>query len=117
MTYGSKDAHGRAGVPDGKQTKGGYSNRITVHEHFCIQIPKTYPLEKAGPVMCAGITMYEPLKYHKMSKGHRVGIVGLGGLGLTGIQIAKALGCEVVAISRSAAKKQQALGAGADDYI
>jgi len=79
LTYGFKDKHGHAGFPEGEQTKGGYCTKMVVHERFAILIPKTYPLDKAGPIMCAGVTMYEPLKVHNATKGTRVGIVGLGG--------------------------------------
>jgi len=87
-----------------------------VHEHFAIVIPQTYPLEHAGPVMCAGITMYDPLKAHGAA-GKRVGIIGLGGLGIMGIKIAQALGCAVTAISRGPTKKDIALKSGATTYI
>jgi len=119
-TYGGQNRHGHAATSPkvrGDQTKGGYCTKMVVDEHFAILIPSSYPLEKAGPVMCAGITMYEPLIDHGAKAGTRVGFVGLGGLGLIGIQIAKALGCHVVGISRSEAKRQMAQAAGADDYI
>eukprot|EP00927_Polykrikos_kofoidii_P002727 TRINITY_DN1108_c0_g1_i4.p1 TRINITY_DN1108_c0_g1~~TRINITY_DN1108_c0_g1_i4.p1 ORF type:complete len:455 (-),score=63.31 TRINITY_DN1108_c0_g1_i4:34-1290(-) len=118
LTYGGTNKHGRcATVPAGEQTKGGYCSKMVVHEHFGILIPKSYPLEAAGPIMCSGITMYEPMKSHGVKAGSRVGIVGLGGLGITGIQIAKALSCFVVGISRGESKRQMAIDAGADDYI
>lgn len=92
QTYGMLDKSGRAAtVPTGRQTMGGYTNRMVVHERFAICIPTSYPLEKAGPVLCAGITSYEPLKKHGATTGTRVGIVGLGGLGVMGIKLAKAL--------------------------
>ena len=85
---------------------------------FAIKIPKTYPLECAGPVMCAGVTMYEPLQTYKATVGTNVGIVGLGGLGVMGIKIAKELGCTVTAISRGPTKQELALTkAGADEYL
>ena len=61
---------------------------MVVHKHFAIKIPEKYPLECAGPVMCAGVTMFEPLMKYKVGKGTRVGIVGLGGLGVMGIKLA-----------------------------
>jgi D-arabinose 1-dehydrogenase-like Zn-dependent alcohol dehydrogenase len=115
-TYGAEDKHGRASSPCG-YTLGGYTTRMVVHEHFAIRIPETYPLECAGPVMCAGITMYDPLKVHNIGKDSHVGIVGLGGLGQMGVRIAKAMGAEVTVISRSASKKDEALACGADTYI
>lgn len=116
-TYGGKDkGSGRAASPCG-WTLGGYTSRFVVHEHFAIIIPDGYPLEAAGPVMCAGITMYDPFAKLNATVGTRVGIVGLGGLGVMGIKIAKALGCTVTAISRSQAKEGFARGEGADSYV
>jgi len=80
------------------QTFGGYSGSQVVHEHFIIKIPEAVPLEKAGPIMCAGITMYTPLKHWGMKaageagKVKTVGVVGLGGLGTMGVKLAKAMG-------------------------
>jgi uncharacterized zinc-type alcohol dehydrogenase-like protein len=82
-----------------------------------IMIPEAYPLEAAGPVMCAGITMYDPLIKLGAGPGSKVGVVGLGGLGVMGIKLAKAMGCSVTAISRSGAKRELALSCGADGYI
>lgn len=117
-TYGALDMNGRAAqVPAGCQTLGGYAKNIVVFEHFGIKIPNTYPLEKASPILCAGITAYEPLRYHGAKKGSRIGIVGLGGLGVMGVKLAKALGCEVTVISRSMSKAELAKQLGADNYI
>jgi len=91
-----------------------------LHEYFIIKIPKGLPLDKAGPVLCAGITMYDPLRYWGATKGDRVmniGIVGIGGLGTMGIKLAKALGHKVFAISRSAHKETLAKEKGADGFI
>jgi len=117
-TYGSPDPFGFAAVyPEGSRTVGGYSNRMVVHERFAIKVPKEYPLECAGPIMCAGITMYDPLRALKAKAGTSVGIAGLGGLGMLGIKIAKAMGCKVTAISRSRRKEALARKAGADVFI
>jgi len=62
-----------------------------IHENFAIKIPKTYDLKASGPVMCAGITLYELMLQHKIKKSDKVGIVGLGGLGIMGVKLAKAL--------------------------
>jgi len=117
-TFNGRDWSGRAatgaGVP---YTLGGYSTSMVVHERFCIQIPLDYPLEHAGPVMCAGTTMYDPLKRAGAGVGTRLGIVGLGGLGTTGLKLGKALGCSVTVISRGESKRAQALRLGADQYI
>ncbi|EOD21495.1 hypothetical protein EMIHUDRAFT_43128, partial [Emiliania huxleyi CCMP1516] len=126
-TYGALDAHGRAEpYPKGGQTLGGYTQKMVVHERFAIKIPSSYPLEAAGPVMCAGVTMYDPLKKHllkgaeRVKEGTHVGIVGLGGLGLTGVKVAKLLGCKVTAISRAekgTPKAKIALESGADETL
>lgn len=108
---------GMAASPTG-YTLGGYTTKMVVNEHYGIIIPDSYPLEAAGPVMCAGITMYDPLiKLIAKGVGKRVGIAGLGGLGVMGIKLAKALGCTVTVISRSDAKKGFATSLGADSYL
>jgi len=86
-------------------------------EQFCIDIPQDYPLEMAGPLMCAAITMYDPMKKYGVKQGTEVGIVGLGGLGQMGIKLAKAMGARVTIISRSASKAAQAKTMGADDFV
>ncbi|CAK9105948.1 Probable cinnamyl alcohol dehydrogenase 2 (CAD 2) [Durusdinium trenchii] len=116
-TYAGADTSGRAAVPERQQTIGGYTTIMVVQERFGIRIPKTYPLEMAGPVMCAGITMYDPLKAFGAKAGDKVGIVGLGGLGVMGVKLAKALGCNVVAISRSESKKAFAESCGASGLL
>ncbi len=118
QTYGAIDVSGRAAqIPNGRQTIGGYTNLMVVHEKFAIKIPKTYPLEKAGPVMCSGITSYEPLIKYGAKPGFNVGFIGLGGLGVMGVKLAKALGCVCTVISRSNSKKELAKSIGADHYI
>ena len=88
MTYGSPDSHGRVPAGDPEQsafTVGGYSSEMVVHERFLIKVKdKGYPLECVGPVMCAGITMFDPLCHWNIGEGSRVGIAGLGGLGTMG---------------------------------
>jgi D-arabinose 1-dehydrogenase-like Zn-dependent alcohol dehydrogenase len=116
-TYNGKDnGSGRAASPLG-YTIGGYTEKMVVDEDFAIIIPDKYPLEYAGPVMCAGITMYDPMQRQGVKAGSCVGIVGLGGLGQMGIKIAKALGCEVTVISRSAKKEEFAKKCGADKFV
>mmetsp|Transcript_8862 Transcript_8862/g.13077 ORF Transcript_8862/g.13077 Transcript_8862/m.13077 type:complete len:407 (-) Transcript_8862:692-1912(-) len=118
QTYNMKDWSGRAkSYPEGGHTLGGYTNKMVVHEKFSIVIPKSYPLECAGPVLCSGITMYEPMKTFGVTKDSHVGIVGLGGLGGMGIKLAKALGCKVSAITRSLAKEKMAKDLGADNVV
>ena len=119
-TYNGVDWSGRAAsYPDSsRRTRGGYTSKMVVQERFGIKIQKTYPLEKAGPVFCAGITLYDPLMAHCAKAGTRVGIVGLGGLGVMGLKLAKALGCEVTAISRLPAKEAFAtVTCGADAFV
>ena len=129
-TYAGEDWSGRAAphpatreVPGkpGKTEKGpligGYSTKCVIFERFGIKIPSSFPLEAAGPVMCAGITMYTPLKDHGAGPGVSVGVVGLGGLGIMGIKLAKEMGCKVTAISRSKAKEAIAKQAGATSYV
>ena len=118
LTYAGPDWSGRAATPNRTTTLGGYTTVMVVHERFGIQIPKGFPLEMAGPVMCAGITMYDPMKVYGAKEGSKVGIVGLGGLGVTGLKIGKALGCEIWAISRSEGKRSFAMDkCGASGYI
>ena len=118
-TYNGRDnGSGRAAShPPGSQTLGGYTTTMVVHEHFAIKIPESYPLEFAGPVMCAGITMYDPLVRYGATKGTKLGVVGLGGLGQMGVRLGKALGCEVTAISRGEGKRALATECGADHYL
>mmetsp|Transcript_77943 Transcript_77943/g.170744 ORF Transcript_77943/g.170744 Transcript_77943/m.170744 type:complete len:407 (+) Transcript_77943:99-1319(+) len=118
QTYNQEDRSGRAATyPQGGHTLGGYTSKFVVHEKFSIVIPKSYPLECAGPVLCSGVTMYEPMKVHGVTKDSHVGIVGLGGLGGMGIKLAKALGCKVSAITRSFAKEKMAKDLGADNVV
>lgn len=88
-TYSAKPVHGRAGT---EPTKGGYSTRMVVNEHFAVGVPKAIPLEKAGPILCAGVTMYSPLVKYRVGKGSRVGINGLGGLGTMGARHPRVVG-------------------------
>ena len=117
-TYQGENKFGRAAVAgETKLTLGGYTNKMVVHYKFAILIPKSYPLEMAGPVMCAGVTMYSPLSTYGIKSGSNVGILGLGGLGQMGVRIAKALGAEVTVISTSTSKKDLAMKCGADLFV
>jgi uncharacterized zinc-type alcohol dehydrogenase-like protein len=103
---------------DGKTpTYGGYSTRVTVDEAYVVKIPQRMPLERAAPLLCAGITTYSPLRHWKVAAGQEVGVVGLGGLGHMGVKLAKAMGAKVAVISHSPEKREDALGLGADDFI
>jgi hypothetical protein len=118
-TYNGKDFSGRAASGPGcpPHTLGGYTTKMVVHERFAVVVPKAYPLELAGPVMCAGVTLFDPLRRYGAGPGTRVGVVGVGGLGQFGLAIAKALGCTVTAITRSAGKADFARGLGASSVI
>ncbi|KIV99666.1 uncharacterized protein PV09_08721 [Verruconis gallopava] len=104
--------------PDGNYSMGGYATHTRVHEHFVVRIPDGLSSADAAPMLCGGITVYSPLKKWGCGPGKKVGIVGVGGLGHFGVLFAKALGADkVVAISRSASKRADALAMGADMYI
>ncbi|WP_312936278.1 NAD(P)-dependent alcohol dehydrogenase [Pseudomonas sp.] len=111
MTYATPDR------VDGSNTMGGYSSSIVVSEHFVVRIPEGLDPAAAAPILCAGITTYSPLKHHGVGPGHKVGILGMGGLGHMGIKLAKALGAEVTLFTRSAAKAEEARRQGADHVI
>ena len=80
-------------------------------------MPENLPLDKAAPLLCAGITTYSPLRHHKIKAGDKVGVVGLGGLGHMAVKIAVAMGAEVTVISSSNKKKEDASRFGAKNYI
>lgn len=118
QVYQSKNVLGKAAVfPEDSYTQGGYATKMVIHENFAVKIPKDYPLECAGPILCSWITMYEPLQTHGATEGTKVGIVGMGGLGIMGVQLAKAIGCEVTAISRGTKKNAIAKEKGADHCL
>lgn len=117
-TYGAKDKFGRARThPIGEQTKGGYATRHVVDERFAVSIPSGFDARFAGPVMCAGVTVYDPMRRYGATRGSRVGVVGLGGLGQMAVKIAGALGCEVTVISRSRRKEAYAKSIGASTFV
>ena len=101
----------------GHLTFGGYSTSIVVTEQFVLQIPASLRLEAVAPLLCAGITMYSPLRHWKIGAGHKVAIVGLGGLGHMGIKLAAALGAEVTLFTTSQSKAEDALRLGAHHVV
>ena len=101
---------------DGRPTDGGYSSHIVVDEDFVLAIPEGVELDVAAPLLCAGITMFSPLKHWGAGPGQKVAIVGLGGLGHMGVKIAHALGAEVSVLSQTLSKKEDGLQLGADHY-
>lgn len=98
-------------------TYGGYSTSIVVDENFVLKIPDNLPLDKAAPLLCAGITTYSPLRHWKIKAGDKVAIVGLGGLGHVAVKIAAALGAEVTVLSTSDNKREDAFKLGAKHFI
>lgn len=104
---------------DGTRTYGGYSNTIVVDQHFVVRIPDSMPSDGCAPLLCAGITVYSPMKYYGMTEpGKHLGIVGLGGLGHVAVKIGKAFGLKVTVISSSSRKEREALDRlGADSFL
>jgi uncharacterized zinc-type alcohol dehydrogenase-like protein len=103
---------------DGKTpTYGGYSTAIVVDEKFVLRIPDNIPLEKAAPLLCAGITTYSPLMHWNVKPGDKVAVVGLGGLGHMAVKLAAAIGAEVSVLSTSSSKEKDALAFGAKHFI
>lgn len=102
---------------DGKTpTYGGYSNQIVVHEDFVLRVPTNLPLEAVAPLLCAGITTWSPLRHWKVGKGHKVGVLGLGGLGHMAVKFASAFGAEVTVLSTSVSKEADAKKLGAHKF-
>lgn len=102
---------------DGKTpTFGGYSSHIVVDENFVLRIPENLPLDKSAPLLCAGITLYSPLRHWKCGPGKKVAIVGLGGLGHMGVKLASAMGAEVTVLSQTLKKRDDGLRMGAKHF-
>jgi uncharacterized zinc-type alcohol dehydrogenase-like protein len=117
--YCEKGMVGTYGSPvnyEGGYTKGGYSTHIVVDERFVLSIPKNLDLAAAAPLLCAGITTYSPMKYLGVGKGHKIAVLGLGGLGHMGVKLAASFGAEVTVLSRSPNKKQDAHQLGAHHF-
>jgi alcohol dehydrogenase (NADP+) len=102
---------------DGTRTHGGYSEKVVVAEHFVLKVPDAMDLAGAAPLLCAGITLYSPLRHWGVKPGSRVAIVGLGGLGHMGLKLAKAMGAEVTLFSRSPGKEADARRLRADRLV
>jgi uncharacterized zinc-type alcohol dehydrogenase-like protein len=100
----------------GEPTYGGYSTQVVVDENYVLSIPSEIALDVAAPLLCAGITLYSPLKNWGAGPGRRVAIVGMGGLGHMGVQLAHALGAEVTVLSQSLSKEADGRTLGADHY-
>jgi len=102
---------------DGRPTEGGYSEKIVVDEDFVLRIPEGIDLDVAAPLLCAGITLYSPLRFWGAGEGKQVAVVGMGGLGHMGVKIAHAMGAEVTVLSQSLKKQEDGLRLGADHYV
>ena len=111
LTYNGTDKH-LGGV-----TYGGYSDSIVVDEHFVLRVPSNLDLAGAAPLLCAGITTYSPLRHWGVTKGKKVGVVGLGGLGHMAVKLAHAMGAHVVVFTTSPNKTEDALRLGADEVV
>ncbi len=111
QTYNGPDKH------TGTSTYGGYSTSIVVRESFVLHLPEGLDPAAAAPLLCAGITTYSPLKHWKVAPGHKVGVVGLGGLGHMGVKFAKAMGAHVVLFTTSASKIEDGKRLGAHEVV
>lgn len=109
-TYNSVDKYGR-------HTDGGYSEYIVVDEQFVVRIPESLSLDVAAPLLCAGITLYSPLRHWGAGPGKKVAIVGMGGLGHMGVKLAAAMGAEVTVLSQSLSKEEDGRRFGAQHYF
>ena len=110
VTYNGVEADGKT------PTQGGYSDSIVVKEGYVLSIPENLPLDAAAPLLCAGITLYSPLRHWKAGPGKKVAIVGMGGLGHMGVKLAHAMGADVTVLSQTLSKKEDGLKLGADHY-
>ena len=112
FTYNSTDH-------DGTKTYGGYSNMIVVDQRFVLRIPDNMPPDSGAPLLCAGVTVYSPMKYYGMTEaGKHLGVAGLGGLGHVAVKFGKAFGLKVTVISSSPHKQAEAIDRlGADAFL
>src|SRR5580692_3428166 len=108
-TYNGRDK-------EGAPTYGGYSDGIVVDENYALRMPENLPLDACAPLLCAGITLYSPLKHWNTGPGKKVAIIGLGGLGHMGVKLAHALGAEVTVLSQSLSKQADGKRFGADHF-
>lgn len=102
---------------DGHQAYGGYADYVRVNGHYAFKIPDAIPSDVAAPLLCAGATVFSPLKHQNVKPGDRVGVVGIGGLGHLAIQFIKALGATPVAFSHSPNKEAEVRALGAEDFV
>jgi uncharacterized zinc-type alcohol dehydrogenase-like protein len=114
---GATSTYGGTERVDGTQTQGGYSREYVLREKFAYRLPSRLDPAAAAPLMCAGITMWEPMRAAGVGSGSRVAVVGLGGLGHLGVKLAAALGAEVTVMSRRPDKADDARKLGATDLL
>ena len=116
-------SNGMVGTYNGQEkdgsgnTYGGYSKSIVVHEDFVLHVSDKLPLEAVAPLLCAGITTYSPLRHWKIGKGHKVAVLGLGGLGHMGVKLAVSMGADVTMLSHTASKEKDATRLGAHHFV
>jgi alcohol dehydrogenase (NADP+) len=110
VTYNGRDY-------DGSPTYGGYSNTIVVNEDFVLHISGKHHLPATAPLLCAGITTYSPLRHWKVGKGHKLAVLGLGGLGHMAVKFGVAFGSEVTVLSSSPSKEPDAKKLGAHHFV
>lgn len=110
-TYNAMEADGKT------VAMGGYSDLFVINEDYALKIPANLDLRGVAPLLCAGITLYSPIKHWKTSPGMQVAVMGLGGLGHMGVKFAVAMGAEVTVLSHSPSKEADALAMGAHAFI
>lgn len=110
-TYNSHEKDGKT------PTYGGYSDQMVVDQDFVLRVPSNLPLQGVAPLLCAGITTYSPLRHWKVGKGHKVAVLGLGGLGHMAVKFASAFGAEVTMLSTSPSKEADAKRLGAQKFV
>ena len=111
FTYNGVDRH------DKQATQGGYSERIVVSRKFVVRVPANLDIKSAAPLLCAGITMYSPLRHWQVGKGSKIAVVGLGGLGHMGLKFGKAFGADVTLFTRTPGKEAEAKRLGAEHVV
>lgn len=111
QTYNGRDRH------DHSPTLGGYSDHVVVRDHFVCKVPAGMDIARTAPLLCAGITTYSPLRQYGIGEGHKVAVVGLGGLGHMGVKLAVAMGAHVTMITTTASKGADARELGAHEVI
>lgn len=110
-TYNGKERDGKT------VTMGGYADSFVVNEDYAVRVPDNLPLEGVAPLLCAGITLYSPIKHWNVKKGMKVAVMGLGGLGHMGVKFAVAMGAQVTVISHSPGKEPDAMAMGAHYFV